>query len=176
MNSYSYTNIVNPGSKKVLLRTCLNLPVDAKGNISDYTRFYESLPTILELGQSFSKVILLAHMGRPKDKESSLSLAPIAEKLETELKAINVSFSFVKTLMEAERSKSKVVLLENIRFFEFTGGEPLLIEEQFDTLRKCINIGSASKIEVHYNTNGTVYPDLAIKDIWPKFKRIELAK
>jgi MoaA/NifB/PqqE/SkfB family radical SAM enzyme len=66
-------------------------------------------------------------------------------------------------------------VLENIRFFEFTGGEPLLIEEQFAVLKKCIDAGSASKIEVHYNTNGTVYPENAIKNIWPNFKRIELA-
>lgn len=66
-------------------------------------------------------------------------------------------------------------VLENIRFFEFTGGEPLLIEEQFSILQKCIATGSASMIEVHYNTNGTVYPENAIKNIWPKFKRIELA-
>jgi MoaA/NifB/PqqE/SkfB family radical SAM enzyme len=66
-------------------------------------------------------------------------------------------------------------VLENIRFFEFTGGEPLLIEEQFAILQKCIDAGSAPKIEVHYNTNGTVYPENAIKSIWPKFKRIELA-
>lgn len=66
-------------------------------------------------------------------------------------------------------------VLKNIRFFEFTGGEPLLIQEQFDILQKCITAGSASMIEVHYNTNATVYPENAIKNIWPKFKRIELA-
>lgn len=66
-------------------------------------------------------------------------------------------------------------VLENIRFFEFTGGEPLLIEEQFAILEKCIAARSSHKIEVHYNTNGTVYPENAIKNIWPKFKRIELA-
>ena len=66
-------------------------------------------------------------------------------------------------------------VLENIRFFEFTGGEPLLIEEQFKILQKCIDAGSSRKVEVHYNTNGTVYPKHAIENIWPKFKRIELA-
>jgi MoaA/NifB/PqqE/SkfB family radical SAM enzyme len=65
--------------------------------------------------------------------------------------------------------------LKNIRFFNITGGEPLLIPEQFEMLEKCITLGSASKTEVHYNTNGTIYPENAIKNIWPKFKKIELA-
>ena len=65
--------------------------------------------------------------------------------------------------------------VEQIRFFEITGGEPLMIQEQFDILQKCIDKGSAKLIDVHYNTNGTQYPDKAIKDIWPHFKRIEVA-
>ena len=66
-------------------------------------------------------------------------------------------------------------LLENVRYIQITGGEPLLIQEQFDILQKCIDLGVAHKIDVHYNTNGTVYPEKALKEIWPHFKRIELA-
>jgi MoaA/NifB/PqqE/SkfB family radical SAM enzyme len=65
--------------------------------------------------------------------------------------------------------------IDSIRFFEITGGEPLLIKEQFDILQKCIDKGVANKIEVHYNTNGTQYPEKAVKEIWPHFKKIELA-
>ena len=65
--------------------------------------------------------------------------------------------------------------IESIRFFEITGGEPLMIKEQFSILRKCIDAGVADKIEIHYNTNGTQYPEEAVKDIWPYFKRIEIA-
>lgn len=66
-------------------------------------------------------------------------------------------------------------VLKNIRFIKLTGGEPLLIKEQFEMLEKCIDLESSHKIEVHYNTNGTIYPENAIKKIWPKFRRIELA-
>jgi len=65
--------------------------------------------------------------------------------------------------------------IESIRFFEITGGEPLMIKEQFAILRKCIDAGVADKIEIHYNTNGTQYPEEAVKDIWPHFKRVEIA-
>ena len=66
-------------------------------------------------------------------------------------------------------------VLQDVRYLQITGGEPFLIQEQFDVLQKCIDLGVAHKIEVHYNTNGTTYPEQAIKDIWPHFKRIELA-
>lgn len=65
--------------------------------------------------------------------------------------------------------------IESIRFFEITGGEPFMIQEQFDILQQCIDNGVANKIDVHYNTNGTHFPEHAIENIWPHFKRIEIA-
>lgn len=65
--------------------------------------------------------------------------------------------------------------LPHIRFFEITGGEPLMIKEQFDVLRKCVERGYAKNIDVHYNTNGTQFPEKELNEIWPHFKRIELA-
>ena len=50
-----------------------------------------------------------------------------------------------------------------------------MIQEQFDVLQKCIDKGYAKNIEVHYNTNGTHYPEYAVKEIWPHFKRVEMA-
>ena len=65
--------------------------------------------------------------------------------------------------------------LPYVKFFEITGGEPLMIQEQFDILQKCIDLGVAKDIDVHYNTNGTQFPEHALEKIWPHFKRIELA-
>jgi molybdenum cofactor biosynthesis enzyme MoaA len=50
-----------------------------------------------------------------------------------------------------------------------------MIKEQFDILQKCIDLGVAKDIDVHYNTNGTQFPEQALENIWPHFKRIELA-
>jgi len=66
------------------------------------------------------------------------------------------------------------VLLPHIRYLEFTGGEPFLITEHFDFLRQAINLGVAKNIEIHYNTNGTQFPEDAI-DIWKQFKLVEIA-
>ncbi len=65
--------------------------------------------------------------------------------------------------------------IESIKFFEITGGEPLMIKEQFAILQKCVDRGVAKNIEVHYNTNGTQFPEKELHEIWPHFKKLELA-
>jgi MoaA/NifB/PqqE/SkfB family radical SAM enzyme len=64
-------------------------------------------------------------------------------------------------------------LLPNIKYFEFTGGEPFLIEQHFDLLRYAVETGDSAHIEIHYNTNGTVFPEQA--ELWANFKHVEIA-
>ena len=64
-------------------------------------------------------------------------------------------------------------LLPNIKYFEFTGGEPFLIEQHFDLLRYAVENGYSKNIEIHYNTNGTVFPKAA--ELWNHFKHVEIA-
>jgi len=64
-------------------------------------------------------------------------------------------------------------LLPNIKYFEFTGGEPFLIEQHFELLRYAVEQGYAKNIEIHYNTNGTVFPEAA--KLWAEFKHVEVA-
>jgi sulfatase maturation enzyme AslB (radical SAM superfamily) len=64
-------------------------------------------------------------------------------------------------------------LLPNIKYFEFTGGEPFLIKEHFELLEYAVEHGYAKNIEIHYNTNGTVFPERA--DLWSHFKHVEIA-
>jgi MoaA/NifB/PqqE/SkfB family radical SAM enzyme len=49
-------------------------------------------------------------------------------------------------------------LLPNIKYFEFTGGEPWLIKEHFELLRFAVEYGYGKNIDIHYNTNGTQPP------------------
>jgi MoaA/NifB/PqqE/SkfB family radical SAM enzyme len=65
-------------------------------------------------------------------------------------------------------------LLEHIRYFEFTGGEPFLIEEHFDLLEKAVELGYSNNIELHYNTNGNTFPTRGI-ELWKNFKLVEIA-
>ena len=64
--------------------------------------------------------------------------------------------------------------MADLRYLEFTGGEPFMIQEHFDLLEKLVNQGYAKKIEIHYNTNGTVWPAGA-EHIWKHFRHVEIA-
>jgi MoaA/NifB/PqqE/SkfB family radical SAM enzyme len=63
---------------------------------------------------------------------------------------------------------------DQIKYIEFTGGEPFMIKEHFNMLRGLIDLGIAGNIEIHYNTNGTQYPEEA-EAIWSHFKLVEIA-
>jgi MoaA/NifB/PqqE/SkfB family radical SAM enzyme len=61
-----------------------------------------------------------------------------------------------------------------LRYLEFTGGEPFMIQEHFDLLKDLVKHGYADQIEIHYNTNGTQYPEMA-PEIWRHFRHVEIA-
>jgi hypothetical protein len=65
-------------------------------------------------------------------------------------------------------------VLDQIRYIEFTGGEPFMIREHFSMLQGMVDRGIAHRVEIHYNTNGTIFPDEA-KDVWKHFKTVEIA-
>jgi MoaA/NifB/PqqE/SkfB family radical SAM enzyme len=64
--------------------------------------------------------------------------------------------------------------ITDIRYIEFTGGEPFMIQEHFAMLQGIVDRGIAHQVEIHYNTNGTQYPEEAI-EIWRHFKTVEIA-
>ena len=65
-------------------------------------------------------------------------------------------------------------VLSDIRYIEFTGGEPFMIAEHFDMLQGIVDRGIAHQVEIHYNTNGTQWPERG-PDIWRHFKTVEIA-
>jgi len=64
--------------------------------------------------------------------------------------------------------------LTDIRYIEFTGGEPFMIDQHFDMLQGMVDRGIAGQVEIHYNTNGTQYPERG-EQIWRHFKTVEIA-
>ena len=66
-------------------------------------------------------------------------------------------------------------VLEDVEYFEFTGGEPFMIYNHFKILEHCVEKGYAKNQDIHYNTNGTHLPDREIFDLWKHFKRVEIA-
>src|SRR5882724_10292912 len=78
--SFRTLDDVDVKGKRVLLRVDLNVPMD-NGRVSDATRLERVEPTITEISGKGGKVILLAHFGRPKGRDTKDSLKPVAEAL-----------------------------------------------------------------------------------------------
>jgi len=64
-------------------------------------------------------------------------------------------------------------LLPQIKYFEFTGGEPWLIQEHWDLLEYALEQGYSKNIDIHYNTNATQVPKHL--DLWKNFGRVDVA-
>lgn len=107
--------------KRVLLRADYNVPLDAKGNITDDYRLQQSLPTLQYLLEHGASLLLCSHLGRPEGKVNPAeSLFPVAKRLQ-ELLGRPVEFVpetvGPRAKKVAENMKpGDVVLLENVRF------------------------------------------------------------
>jgi len=120
MNKKTIENIDVAG-KKVLARVDFNVPQDETGAITDDTRIRAALPTIQYLLDHDAKLILCAHLGRPKGQVNpKYSLAPIAARLSELLgKPVKLAADVVGESAQALTAAMKegdIVMLENIRF------------------------------------------------------------
>jgi phosphoglycerate kinase len=105
--------------KRVLVRVDFNVPLNA-GAVADDTRIRAALPTIEELRGHGARLVLVSHLGRPKDREPELSLAPVAERLSELIDAPvtlapGVVGNEVSTAVDA-LGPGDVLLLENVRY------------------------------------------------------------
>ncbi len=109
--------------KRALVRVDVNVPLDDNNQVSDDTRIQAILPTVKFLQEKGAKVILMAHLGRPKGEvKPEFTLEPVAKHLS---KVLGQDVLFVKSLVgegaEVELEKlqnGQVALLENIRFYK----------------------------------------------------------
>ena len=112
---------VNLKNKTVLLRADYNVPINDDGSISDDYRIQQSLPTVRYLQSKGAKVVIISHLGRPKDAhDARTSLWPVAKRLQHLLDG-RVSFARDCIGPEAEKAvatlkSGDVVLLENLRY------------------------------------------------------------
>lgn len=113
--------------KRVLLRVDFNVPLTKEGAITDDTRIRETIPTIEYALRRKARVILAAHLGRPKGRPvDSMSLRPVVARLRTLLDDVldadeNVAFATdcvgpVAEEMAAKLEPGQTLLLENLRF------------------------------------------------------------
>jgi len=106
--------------KRVLVRSDLNVPLDGT-TITDDGRIRASVPTIKALAEAGARVVVTAHLGRPKgEPEDRYSLAPVAARL-GELLGQDVAFATDTVGASAQGvvaglADGQVALLENVRF------------------------------------------------------------
>lgn len=105
----------------VLVRCDLNVPLDEYGTVADAGRIEASVPTLKALSDAGAKVVVTAHLGRPKSgPDPTLSLAPVAKVLGDKLgRHVQLAGDVVgpDALARAEGlTDGDILLLENIRF------------------------------------------------------------
>jgi len=119
-------NDLNVRGKRVFMRVDYNVPLEEKDGemvISDATRIVETLPTLWRLSEQGAKLILAAHLGRPKGKrEPSMSLRPVAARLAD---LLGRPVAFVDDCIGEKVEKTvgimqpgDLLLLENVRYYE----------------------------------------------------------
>ncbi|MGO3151369.1 MAG: phosphoglycerate kinase [Galactobacter sp.] len=107
--------------RTVLVRSDLNVPLDADGNVTDDGRVRASLPVISELAHAGARVIVMAHLGRPKgSSDPKFSIRPAADRL-AELADVDVQLATdvvgeSATALAAGLKDSQVLVVENVRF------------------------------------------------------------
>ena len=117
----SIKDLVDIKGKKALVRVDINVPLDADKNVTDDTRIQAIMPTLKYLKDKGSKIILMAHLGRPKgEKNPEFTLAPVAKYLS---KVLGEEVMFIPDVADAEKmvadlKDGQVALLENIRYYK----------------------------------------------------------
>ena len=124
--------------KRVFVRVDYNVPMEEKDGrmvVNDSTRIKETLPTLRFLIEKGARIILAAHLGRPKgQRESSMSLKPVAEVLASLLgRPVGFVDDCVGGKVEAAANALKpgeVLLLENVRYYnEEEANDPAFAEK-----------------------------------------------
>src|SRR5256885_14488338 len=120
MNKFRDYNFKN---KRALIRVDFNVPLDDKFNITDDTRMRAAVPTIQKILKDGGSVILMSHLGRPKDgptdKYSLKHLVKhLSELLGTEAQFANDCIGNEAFEKAQNLKPGQVLLLENLRFYK----------------------------------------------------------
>ena len=116
---------VDVKGKIVLVRADFNVPLSGE-SITDDTRIKSTLPTLKKL-EGAKQIILMSHLGKPKGKDPTLSLKPVAQRLQ---ELLEQDVTFIEDCL-GERGDSSIVLLENVRFYDEEKSKDDKVRESF---------------------------------------------
>jgi phosphoglycerate kinase len=135
--------------KRVLVRVDFNVPLDG-GRITDDTRIRAAMPTLERLRDGGARLVLVSHLGRPKDRDPSKSLRPVAERLSELLGAGVAVAEDLDHVPDGE-----VVMLENIRYEPGeTKNDPELAKRLAALADVYVNDAFGSAHRAHASTEG----------------------
>jgi phosphoglycerate kinase len=156
-------NQLNVKNQRVLARVDYNVPMEEKDGkmvINDDTRIKETLPTLRLLIEKGAKIILAAHLGRPKGKrEPSMSLRPVAEELSA-MVGRPVAFAEDCIGETAEKAAAAlkpgdILLLENVRYYnEEEANDPAFAEKLARLADLYVNDAFGAAHRAHASTEG----------------------
>ncbi len=107
--------------KTALVRVDINVPLDENKNVTDDTRIQAIVPTVNFLKEKGAKIVLMAHLGRPKgEKNPEFTLEPVAKYM---AKVFGEEIVFIPSVEEAapyvaKLADGQIALLENIRYYK----------------------------------------------------------
>jgi len=156
-------NDIDVRNKRAFVRVDYNVPIEEKDGkmvITDATRIRETLPTLDLLINKGAKIILAAHLGRPKGKrEPSMSLRPVAENL-ADMIVRHVAFVDDCIGEKVERTANAlkpgdILLLENVRFYaEEEANDPGFAEKLARVADVYVNDAFGAAHRAHASTEG----------------------
>ncbi len=163
MAKLTVKDLNNLNGQRVFLRVDYNVPMaeeDGQMVINDTTRIKETLPTLRLLAGKGAKLILAAHLGRPKgQREPSMSLRPVAKKL-SEMLGLPVEFvdDCIGENVEAAANKlapGGILLLENVRYYnEEEANDPAFAEKLAKVADVYVNDAFGAAHRAHASTEG----------------------
>jgi phosphoglycerate kinase len=163
MAKLTVNDLNNLSGQRVFARVDYNVPMaeqDGQMVINDTTRIKETLPTLQLLTSKGAKVILAAHLGRPKgQREPSMSLRPVAKKLSEMIgKPVEFVDDCIGEKVEAAANAlpaGGILLLENVRYYnEEEANDPAFAEKLAKVADVYVNDAFGAAHRAHASTEG----------------------